>query len=156
SGTLELYMPVSERVEEYRQKLLEYRLLQGEQISVMGKDVEKTRRAAVRSELIALRTELTGLVNARTASFKKDLYEVPTAQQKNKGALPEPAPSRFFIKSIDWLTRWGLTVIGLCLMLGLFSRSAAAAGAIFLLMTVLTAPALPWHPAPPNAEGSYL
>src|SRR5262249_20722751 len=34
---------------------------------------------------------------------------------------------------IDWLTRWGLTVIGLCLMVGLLSRTNAWLGALFLL-----------------------
>ena len=41
-------------------------------------------------------------------------------------------------------------------MLGLFSRTAAGAGAFFLLMTVLTTPALPWLPAAPMSEGSYV
>src|SRR5437773_12350519 len=60
------------------------------------------------------------------------------------------------IKQIDQATIWGLLIIGGCLMLGLFSRVAAVAGALFLIMTLLTHPPLPWLPEPPNAEGHYV
>jgi uncharacterized membrane protein YphA (DoxX/SURF4 family) len=67
-----------------------------------------------------------------------------------------PAPERpAIIRWIDISTRWGLLIIGGCLLLGFLSRIASFAGAIFLLMTLLTHPSLPWLPDPPNAEGHY-
>jgi uncharacterized membrane protein YphA (DoxX/SURF4 family) len=57
---------------------------------------------------------------------------------------------------VDWLTRWGLTVIGLCLMVGLLSRTNAWLGALFLLMTYLAVPPWPWLPSVGPSEGNYL
>ena len=45
--------------------------------------------------------------------------------------------------------------MGVCLLLGLFTRTACVAGAGFLLMFFLAMPALPWLPANPRAEGHY-
>lgn len=120
----------------------------------MGKDVEKARRAAARAELVALRTELLEMIDSRTAAMKKVLEAQLTPEQQKRGPVPEAGGWKF-IEVIDRMTRWGLTLIGIGLMLGLFSRISAGAGALFLLMTVLATPALPWLPAPPAAEGSY-
>jgi len=52
---------------------------------------------------------------------------------------------------IDFSVTYGLTAIGLCLLLGLFTRPAAIGGAVFMLFVVLTQPAWPtiYPPAPP-------
>lgn len=42
----------------------------------------------------------------------------------------------------DSLNQWGLVLIGLCLMLGLFTRTAAIAGMVLLLMYYLCLPPL--------------
>jgi uncharacterized membrane protein YphA (DoxX/SURF4 family) len=60
------------------------------------------------------------------------------------------------INLIDWSTRWFLLVVGVFLMVGLFSRLSCFAAVVFLLLTVLTQPSLPWVPTPPNSEGNYL
>ena len=57
---------------------------------------------------------------------------------------------------IDWTTRWGVFLVGVCLLLGLFSRTACLAGAGFLLMFYLSMPPLPGLPDNPRAEGTYL
>jgi uncharacterized membrane protein YphA (DoxX/SURF4 family) len=59
-------------------------------------------------------------------------------------------------KWIDLSTMYGLTVLGACLLLGLFSRTAAVLSAGFLLSTYLCFPPFPWLPAAPNNEGYYL
>jgi uncharacterized membrane protein YphA (DoxX/SURF4 family) len=62
-------------------------------------------------------------------------------------------------KAVDyivWVTPWFLTVVGVLLMVGLFTRLSCFAAAGFLLLTYLTHMPLPWLPAPPNQEGSYL
>ena len=52
---------------------------------------------------------------------------------------------------IDFSVTFGLTAIGLCLLLGLFTRPAAIGGAVFMLFVILTQPAWPtiYPPAPP-------
>ena len=60
------------------------------------------------------------------------------------------------IDYIDWSTRWFLLVVGGLLMIGLFTRLSCFAAAGFLLLTILTQPSLPWIPAAPMNEGSYL
>ncbi|HZU34295.1 MAG TPA: hypothetical protein VFA18_00215 [Gemmataceae bacterium] len=55
---------------------------------------------------------------------------------------------------MDWLSSWGLLLIGAALLLGLATRSAALAGAVFLVMLYLWWPPLPWVPLNPKAEGA--
>ena len=52
---------------------------------------------------------------------------------------------------IDFSVTFGLTAIGLCLLLGLFTRPAAIGGAVFMLFVILTQPAWPtiYPPSPP-------
>lgn len=60
------------------------------------------------------------------------------------------------LDTADLVTMWGLTVVGLLLMLGLFTRVASLAGMAFVLLFYLAAP--PWvgyfYTLP--SEGSYL
>jgi len=60
------------------------------------------------------------------------------------------------IQRIDWLTRWGITLIGAGLLIGLFTRVWCLAGAGFLVMTYLSHPTVPWLPLPPGTEGNPL
>jgi uncharacterized membrane protein YphA (DoxX/SURF4 family) len=45
------------------------------------------------------------------------------------------------------MVKWGLTAIGLCLLLGLFTNYAAAAAAVQLAVFFLASPPLPGAPA---------
>lgn len=158
SGTLDVQMTVAERAAEYRKKLSEYRTAQGDKLFAMGKDVEKARRPALRAEVMSLRAELIKEIDAQTAEMKKALEDSvkPAVSVQHTVTLPDAQEKPRLIAWIDWTTRWGLIVIGACLLLGLFSRSASFAGALFLLMTILTAPSLPWLPVPPQSEGNYV
>jgi thiosulfate dehydrogenase [quinone] large subunit len=69
--------------------------------------------------------------------------------------VPEAA-SRKTIEWLDLATMWGHTILGACLLLGLFSRLASFLLAMFLLSVTLIAPALPYAPTPPGAIGYYL
>jgi uncharacterized membrane protein YphA (DoxX/SURF4 family) len=157
-GTYEVNLTVAERVEEYRGKVREYRELLGAKEYAMGKDVDRTRRPAVQNEVSALRTELQGLVDKRTEKMKAAVAESAGLidQQKALGPVPEPSAKHWMIRWIDMTTPWLLLVVGLGLLMGLFTRLSALIGAFFLVMTILTAPSLPWLPAPPNAEGYYM
>jgi uncharacterized membrane protein YphA (DoxX/SURF4 family) len=70
-------------------------------------------------------------------------------------ALP-PLPPDERLAWMDWLTRWGLTVIGACLLAGFLTRLNCWLGALFLLMTYLAVPPFPWLPAVGPQEGNYL
>jgi uncharacterized membrane protein YphA (DoxX/SURF4 family) len=171
NGAVDVDTSVADLTNDYRKKLQEYRDDQGPTLSLFGKDVEKARRTALRSEIASLRVELQGAVDERTSDMQKDMQSILTPEQRAKGPVPAP-PVRerrlaFFIKDhqaehprliqlIDVTTIFGLMAIGICMLLGLFSRTASLCGALFLLMTILTWPSLPWLPAPPVTEGNYL
>lgn len=60
---------------------------------------------------------------------------------------------------LDWsdtLVKYGLLVVGICLLTGLLTRTACVIGAGFLLMFFLAMPPLPGWPPSPRAEGHYL
>jgi uncharacterized membrane protein YphA (DoxX/SURF4 family) len=77
----------------------------------------------------------------------------PPINEKTMWVIPK---SWTVIDYLDWSTRWFLTVVGVLLMVGLFTRFSSFAAAGFLLLTVLTQPSVPWLPTPPNSEGNYL
>lgn len=56
----------------------------------------------------------------------------------------------------DQIVVWGLTLAGLGLLLGCFTRLSCVAGAILLLLFYLSLPPLPGLPDNPMAEGKYL
>jgi uncharacterized membrane protein YphA (DoxX/SURF4 family) len=43
------------------------------------------------------------------------------------------------IEQMDWLVIWGVTMVGVCLMLGLLTRSACVVGTLLLVLFVLPA-----------------
>jgi thiosulfate dehydrogenase [quinone] large subunit len=60
------------------------------------------------------------------------------------------------LNAVDFLNTWGLILIGLGLMLGLFTRIAAISGAVLLLVYYLNNPPLIGLEYSVPAEGSYL
>jgi uncharacterized membrane protein YphA (DoxX/SURF4 family) len=66
----------------------------------------------------------------------------------------KPEPPMTQLRQIDLLTMYGLTAVGLCLMLGLFTPLAALGGAAYLLGFYLSMP--PWPGLPEGiTEGHY-
>lgn len=57
---------------------------------------------------------------------------------------------------VDNLNQWGLLLIGLALLVGVFSRTAALAGVIMLALYYLAAPPFPTLEYAMPSEGSYL
>ena len=123
----------------------------------MGKDVEGPRLRQAKAELAGLRDSLNQDLDEKAAEYHKALRDKAslTEAQKAEGPVQEKK-ERDLIWYIDWATRWGLTVIGACLLVGLFTRLNCLAAGVFLLMTYLAVPAWPWLPAPPQSEGNYL
>ena len=60
------------------------------------------------------------------------------------------------LTAVDYLNQWGLLLIGLALLLGVFERVAAWAGILMLALYYLAAPPFPGLEYPIPAEGSYL
>jgi thiosulfate dehydrogenase [quinone] large subunit len=56
----------------------------------------------------------------------------------------------------DNLNQWGLLLIGLALLVGVFTRTAAVAGVVILALYYLAAPPFPGLEYAMPAEGSYL
>jgi thiosulfate dehydrogenase (quinone) large subunit len=84
------------------------------------------------------------------AGYLKQAKGPLAAQFHSLAARPD------LLANADVVTMWGLTIVGACLILGLFTRLASLAGIAFVLMFYLAAP--PWigyfYAIP--TEGSYL
>jgi uncharacterized membrane protein YphA (DoxX/SURF4 family) len=113
-----------------------------------------TEQSAKLKEEAKTDPELTKLLKS-VAENAKELSD-RAGTLPNVDAAPVASKSSKAMEWIDWLTRWGLTVIGLCLMVGLLSRTNAWLGALFLLMTYLAVPPWPWLPSVGPSEGNYL
>lgn len=57
---------------------------------------------------------------------------------------------------VDNLNQWGLLLLGLALLIGVFTRTAALAGVVILALYYLAAPPFPGLEYAMPAEGSYL
>jgi uncharacterized membrane protein YphA (DoxX/SURF4 family) len=60
------------------------------------------------------------------------------------------------ISVVDFLNIWGMTLIGIGLILGLFTRWASAGGAVLLLFYFVAYPPIPGYMMGVPADGSYL
>jgi len=60
------------------------------------------------------------------------------------------------ISVVDFLNIWGMTLVGIGLILGLFSRWASAGGALLLLFYFIAYPPIPGYMISVPVEGSYL
>jgi uncharacterized membrane protein YphA (DoxX/SURF4 family) len=155
SGEVKRRMTMGERIADYKAKLAELRDTTGHKLWLFGRDVEGARLRSAKAEVASLRAGLLSDLDKQTQAYKESLDKLLTPQQKTLGA-PAAAKDRGIVDVIDLITPWALTGIGACLLVGLFTRLAAFLGGMFLLMTYLAVPALPWLPAAPISEGSYL
>ena len=111
--------------------------------------------------MVRLRVGLLNDLDEYTQDLRKELEKIPTSEQKqataSKGKTPQPEPpGKDKQHWIDLATMYGLTILGGCLIVGLFSRTSCLLSAGFLLMTYLCMPPFPWLPTAPNNEGYYL
>jgi uncharacterized membrane protein YphA (DoxX/SURF4 family) len=122
-------------------------------------------KADAEAETRALTSKMQGELKAQSDALRTQIGAPVLGDDRAKGYAPAKAEGRWMwlipkswtlIDFLDWSTRWFLLVVGILLMVGLFSRLSCFSAAGFLLLTVLTQPSLPWIPAPPNAEGNYL
>jgi uncharacterized membrane protein YphA (DoxX/SURF4 family) len=156
TGEVKRRMSMGERVAEYRAKVADLRDITDHKLHVFGKDVEGPKRLGeAKAGIAKLRAGLMADLGKESEKLKADLDKVLTPAQKEVGPVPPVEPNRA-IETIDAITPWMLCAIGTMLLVGLFSRLGAFAGAMFLLMTYLAVPAFPWLPVGPPGEGNYL
>jgi uncharacterized membrane protein YphA (DoxX/SURF4 family) len=93
-------------------------------------------------------------IDAREVSFKNALNELMNQQQREKTAAM-PVNWKIWqwdrMEQINFAVTYGLTAIGLCLILGLFTRLSALGGAAFMCFVVMTQPAWPTIYPPDSA-----
>lgn len=73
-----------------------------------------------------------------------------------KGLFLDVAASPTAVTIVDYLNEWGLTLIGLGLMLGLLTRAATVAGIVLLALYYVAAPPFVGYVYDMPTEGSYL
>jgi thiosulfate dehydrogenase [quinone] large subunit len=80
--------------------------------------------------------------------------------QESKGWFSEwfmaLANSPTLLAGVDQLNQWGLLLIGLALLVGTFTRTAAVCGVVLLALYYLAAPPLPTLEYAIPTEGAYL
>jgi len=96
-------------------------------------------------------------IDKLSAGYKTGLWDLLDEDQQKHGYFKAGwnpfAWTR--IEQINFAVTYGLTAIGLCLMLGLFTRPAALGGAAFMLFVILTQPSWPTIYPPPGPEGGH-
>ncbi len=157
SATVKIKESPAQRLQDYRHKVQELRDIMNEKLPAFGRDVEKRHLAALKADVNRMRSELLADLEK---PMQETLQSVLTDEQKKMGPIPVPVAGHWWeqgrLGMIDLITRYGLTVVGACLVLGVFTRSACLAGAAFLLLFYLAMPPLPWLPESPRVEGHYV
>ena len=99
-------------------------------------------------------------LDAQTVRIFVSAFERKQGEQSGDEILPvTPRRPVGAWKLLDWsdaVVKYGLVIVGGCLLAGLITRTACLAGAGFLLMFFLAMPPLPGWPENPRAEGHYL
>jgi uncharacterized membrane protein YphA (DoxX/SURF4 family) len=159
--TQEGRLPAPTRLALYKQKLDEWQEPKHSHLVSIGSDAESVRWHNIKTEVVRMRVGLLNDLDEYTQDLRQALEKIPTPEQKkeaeSKGNVPQPQPpANERQKWIDLSTMYGLTILGDCLIVGLFSRLSCFLSAGFLLMTYLCMPPFPWLPSAPNNEGYYL
>lgn len=87
-------------------------------------------------------------------AYRDALWQALTPEQRRQGHLPVATTRGDFL---DFAVTWGLTAIGLCVLVGFCTRLACLGGAAFLVSVLLTQP--PWptiFPPAPEVVGHAL
>lgn len=154
SGEVKRRLSMADRLAEYRGKLADLKAAARTNWE-FGRDVEGARVRQTKADIARLRLSLLADLDRQTEAYHTALEKVLTPEQLDQGPVVAER-KKTVIDHIDRVTPFALAGMGLFLMIGLFTRTAAVLAAGFLLMTILTIPSLPWLPAPPQNEGNYL
>jgi uncharacterized membrane protein YphA (DoxX/SURF4 family) len=117
----------------------ERKRLATQQSEPAAKDVpfKKQRIAAKQAELRAQESGWLADLQAVRKGFQSELAALRTNDQLERGLPPQPQTR---LSKVDKVMLYGIMGIGVCLILGLFTRLACLLGAAFLVSVVLTQP----------------
>ncbi len=115
-------------------------------------DSLRGQAAKIEADLVAARAPWLDQVGKLWAGYESELNAIATPQQRQRGAvqLGKPAVGLLDTNTIDRIVPWFDTIVGALLIVGLFTRIAALAGAGFLFSIILTQ----W-PGSPGAQPVY-
>jgi uncharacterized membrane protein YphA (DoxX/SURF4 family) len=140
-----------QRINDYKGKLAEVRRAESQELPSFDKDTYRQKLRTLKVDAARMRTELLADLEQ---PMQDDLVSVLNADQKATGTVPSPTPAA--LAWTDFAIRWGLLIVGVCLILGLLTRPAAVLGAAFLIALYLAMPPFPWLPENTHVEGHYL
>ena len=103
------------------------------------------------SKLMEKKAEVLGPIDGAVKDFELKAYTLLDVKQNQKGPLPPPMTQ---LRQVDLTTMWLLTILGVLLIVGLFSRLAALAGAALMVLFYLPMPPWPGVPEAPGPEHS--
>lgn len=158
SFTKEELHKVVEQAEEdsrFNQRVAGYRMMLervNEDAAQVTAPFSSERLNSDRAKLAKMRMDLLAVAAAPVAELDLTAQKLADIEQMTAGPLPRH-PSQTWL--IDWMTAWGLTAVGVCLILGVFSRLANLAAAGYLAMFYLATPPWPGLPDPGIVEGHY-
>ncbi|MGQ9651904.1 MAG: DoxX family protein [Phycisphaerae bacterium] len=119
------------------------------------------RKARIRAALVARADKIMTSLPTAVYKAKRSVTDDKGAKVE-KALLTESQLSKGYMKTdfspswfSDFSNKWGLTIVGACLILGLFTRLACLGAAGLLAMYYLAMPPLPGVPEGPS-EGHYL
>jgi uncharacterized membrane protein YphA (DoxX/SURF4 family) len=150
----QLKMTTPDRIKEYRKLLVQIEEIEDQELPAFGQDVKKKQYRDLKADTARIRDKLLTDLNKPLTEATDKMNALLTPEQKAKGA-PPPAPTPALLKWTDYAVMYGLTAIGACLLLGLFTRSACLFGALFLASLYAVIPAIPWVPENIRTEGHY-
>lgn len=154
-GPVDLRLGVPARLAEYDAKAREIAEATEDRLPAFNRDVDKSRLRSLKADANKILAELNTELDARTSALTASWTGLLTDGQRTKG--PPAVEQR--TRRIDWLDRvtmWSHAILGGCLLIGLFTRTACLFLALFLVQIQLLAPALPFAPAAPGSVGYYL
>lgn len=119
------------------------------------------QRKELTAPVLAWTDEITAAVGAEIQAQKSEAAGSMAGELAPQGAASvvagaDPIEWRPGLHRVNFGTMWGLTICGLLMVLGLFTRTACLGGAFFLALFYLSMPPWPGLDPAPIAEGTYL
>lgn len=109
-----------------------------------------------RKEAETTRRQLTSVIDEWSSDLHAQWNAPGLITDQQKATFGAPKPPLTQLEIVNLATKWGLTIVGACLLTGFLTPLAGLAGAALLLMFYLSQPPFPGLPEPPNVEGHYL
>jgi uncharacterized membrane protein YphA (DoxX/SURF4 family) len=133
----------------YRDMLAKYEA----DLALAQTDFQRDHLDKVWQRIQQKRVELVGPAKGLDAELKDRARKLLTAEQLARGPVPpEPTP----LYQADQQAMWGLIVLGILLIVGLFTPFAALGGAVMLTMFYLVVPPWPGVAQPPSPEHAFV